>query len=98
MRHGQAQVVLRPLQGGSFTEVALSATVPTSPSPAHLRGAIAGLAFWSGWPVELVLCVGNEAAGWCEVWSDALGTVGERHLELRFRLPPDGDEERRRGR
>ncbi len=98
MRHGQAQVVLSPLQGGSFTKVTLSAMIPTSPPPAHLRSALAGLAFWSGWPVELVLCVGAEADAWCDVWSDALSTVAERHLELRFQLPRHADEERSRAR
>jgi hypothetical protein len=92
MRHGQAQLVLRPLQGGSFTQVRLTATVPTSPPAVLMRRGVAALAFWSGWPVELVLCVGLEAGAWCDVWCDALKDVAEDHLDLRFRLPRRDDE------
>jgi hypothetical protein len=44
------------------------------------------LAFWSGWPVSVVLRVDATRAGWCEFWTDALCAVRACDLEVRFVL------------
>jgi hypothetical protein len=85
MRSGQVSIQLRPFEGGSFTLWSAHGSVPTAIPPAQLRRLLSGLAFWSGWRVRLALSVDAETAGWCECWSEALGAVPARHLEVCFR-------------
>jgi hypothetical protein len=89
MRQGQMRVRLRPIVGGSYTEVRLCGMVPTTVPPRAVQRALSLLRLWSGWPVALALCVEADAAGWCEVWADALADVPADHLEVRFVLPRD---------
>ena len=75
---------LRPLQGGSYTQLSLSGPLPSEPQ--GVRRLLTAFALWSGYPVDVVLFVDAQTAGWCEVWADALASVPERHLEVRFRI------------
>lgn len=79
-------LVLRPLQGGSYTQLSLRGPVPSAPR--ELRRLLTTFAHWNGYPVGVVLFVDAKTAGWCEVWSDALLNVPERLLEVRFRVAP----------
>ena len=77
---------LRATHGGAFTELTLCGPIVSAPPPARaLRRLFSQLAFWSGYPVHVVLSV-DAAAGWLEVWSDALAVVPERHARVEFRL------------
>lgn len=87
MRQGQMQLQLRPVLGGAYTELRLRGTVSTALPAPVVRRLLATLSLSSGWPVALALCVEADAAGWCELWSDALSSIAERHLEIRFVLP-----------
>lgn len=73
---------LRPLDGGSYTQLSLSGPLPSV--PVGLRRLLTWLAHWNGYPVDVVLFVDKQTAGWCEVWTDALASVPDRHLEVRF--------------
>jgi hypothetical protein len=86
---------LRPLDGGSYTQFSLSGPLPSAPQ--RLSQLFATFAFWNGYPVDVVLFVDAQTAGWCEVWADALARVPARHLEVRFRVvaEPVGGAERR---
>ena len=75
---------LRPLHGGSYTQFSLSGPVPSDPQGPWLRRLLTMLARWNGYPVDVVLFVDAQTAGWCEVWADALATVPARHLEVTF--------------
>jgi hypothetical protein len=84
---------LRPLYGGSYTQLSLSGPVPSAPQ--GLRCLLTTFALWNGYPVGVVLSVDAQTAGWCEVWTDALCSVPARHLEVRFEVAtspvvPDG--------
>ena len=85
MHPGQVMIQLRPFEAGSFTLWSARGAVPTAVPPAQLRRLVSGLAFWSGWPVRLALSVDAATVGWCEIWSDSLGHVPDRHLEVQFR-------------
>ena len=74
---------LRPLHGGSFTQFSLLGPVPSAPQ--GLRRLLRMLALWNGYPVDVVLFVDAQTAGWCEVWCDALASVPARHLTVTFR-------------
>ncbi len=84
---------LRPLHGGSYTQLSLRGPVPSAPP--GMGRLITTFAHWSGYPVNVVLSVDMETAGWCEVWTEVLCAVPERHLEVRFQLPPMGRSGRR---
>jgi hypothetical protein len=82
----QVTLELSPREDGSYTQLSLSASLPTALPPRELRRLFAMLAFWSGWPVSVVLRVDATTAGWCEWWTDALCAVRVRDLEVRFVL------------
>lgn len=94
MKNGQMELRLAPEHGGSYTRLRLTGFVPTA-VPRKTAAALArGLAFWSGWPVECVLCVDRETASWCEWWTDLLAVMPEDLLDLRFDIVR-ADEDRR---
>jgi len=84
MKQGQFQIRLRPLCGGAFTRVQLCGCVPTAIPPQLVRRLAKLLSFWSGWPVVLALSVESETGGWCELWTESVKDIPERHLDLRF--------------
>jgi len=85
MRPGQMTIRLAPVQYGAYTRLRLCGTLPTAlPRPVAARFA-QELAFWSGWPVSCVLSADEEAAQWCEWWTDLMAGISAQHLELRVR-------------
>jgi hypothetical protein len=84
-------LMLRPLGGGSYTQLLLLGPVPSSPVPLNLRRLLTMFSDWSGYPVDVVLSVDKQTAGWCEVWTDALCAVPARHLEVTFHRAPSFD-------
>ena len=86
MRSGQVVIRLRPFEAGSFTRWSAHGSVPTANPAAQLQRLLSGLAFWSGSPVRLALPVDALTVGWCESWSEALGHVPARHLEIYYRI------------
>lgn len=87
---------LRPLHGGSFTQLSLSGPLCSAPQKAVLRRMLAAFAHWSGAPIRVVLHVDAQTAGWCELWADALAAVPSCHLEVEFVPPPTPVPEDRR--
>jgi hypothetical protein len=85
-RPNRMTLELRPLHGGSYTQLSLSGPVPSAPR--ELRRLLTSFALWNGYPVDVVLSVDAETASWCEVWADALSTVPARHLEVCFEVKP----------
>ena len=85
MKQGQFRACLRPVCGGTFTEVRLCGFVPTAIPARVLRRLAAALTLWSGWPVVVALSVAPDTAAWCESWVAALQDIPERHLDVRFR-------------
>ena len=83
---------LRPLLGGSYTQLSLRGPVPSAPP--DLRRLVTTLANWNGYPVDVALFVEPETANWCEVWADALSHVPGRHLEVCFKVMPTPPEPR----
>lgn len=79
-------IQLEAFEEGSFTRWSACGAAPTAVPPAQLRRLLSGLAFWSGSPVRLALCVDARTVGWCEHWSAALERVPARHLELSYRI------------
>lgn len=84
-------LALRPLQGGSYTQLLLLGPVPSAPVPLNLRRLLTMFSHWNGYPVEVVLSVDKQTAGWCEIWTDALSAVPARHLEVSFHIAPAAD-------
>ncbi len=83
MRPGQMTIQLEPVDGSACTRLRLCGTLPTAlPRPGAAR-LVRELAFWSGWPVSCVLFADEEAARWCDCWTDLLADVSTQHLELR---------------
>lgn len=83
---------LRPLEGGAFTQASLRGALCSAPQGMWMRGLLRMLAFWSGWPVHVVLHVDRATAGWSEVWADALTfvSVGDYTVEFRVRRDEGG--------
>jgi hypothetical protein len=48
------------------------------------------LAFWSGQRLDVALDAAGPA-GWCEVSTDALAAIPERHVRVRFDLSREED-------
>jgi hypothetical protein len=84
-------LALRPVHGGSYTQLSLLGRVPSAPVPRNVGWLLKMFSSWSGCPVDVVLCVDKETAGWCEVWTDALCAVPGRHLRLIFHTVPAAD-------
>jgi len=91
---------LRALHGGAYTKLSLDGPMATVPQGAQLRRLFGLLAFWSGAPVDVVLCVSIDTSGWLEIWSDALAAVPARDARIRYLINrdtltggagPDGD-------
>ena len=85
---------LCPLYGSSYTQLTLSGPVPSAPQ--KMRRLLAMFSLWSGYPVDVVLFVDEQSAGWCDLWIDALGSVPAHQLEVRFQGVGSPDEEGRR--
>jgi hypothetical protein len=81
---------LRPLEGGAYTQVSLQGAICSAPHGRSLRGLFRMLAFWTGWPVHVVLRVDRCTAGWCELWTDALTAVSVGDFTVEFQ-PDRGD-------
>jgi hypothetical protein len=79
---------LRALDGGAYTHLRLTGPVATMPQRSQMRRLLRTLSLWHGGPVDVVLCV-DGSAGWLEIWDDALLTVPERHVTLRFLISRD---------
>ena len=75
---------LHALHEGAYTQVLLTGPMATVPRGKELRRLIALLALWHGGPVEVVLCVGSDTAGWLEIWDEALSAVPARQHRVRF--------------
>lgn len=84
----QITLELRPLHGGSYTQLVLSGPVCTDPNPRTLHQFLSMFARWNCCPVDVVLSVDAQTASWSEVWTNVLASIPERHLEIRFQLPP----------
>jgi hypothetical protein len=82
----QMVLELKPLHGGSYTQLSLRGPVCSAPQPSALRRLLKMFWLWNGYPVHVVLSVEGLRAPWLDVWCDALGTVPARHLEVRFEL------------
>jgi hypothetical protein len=80
---------LRALHGGAFTELSLSGPIATLPPTKTVRRLLSMLAYWSGYPVHVVLSV-DGAAGWLELWTDVLVKVPERDVRVEFRIDRGG--------
>ena len=86
MTPDQFVLELSPRDGGSYTRLSLSGSLPTALPVRELRRLLAMLAFWSGWPVSVVLRVDATTANWCEWWTEALCAERARDFEVRFAL------------
>jgi hypothetical protein len=75
---------LGALDGGAYTQLTVTGPMPTAPQRWQLRRLLALLSLWGGAPVEVVLCVGRDTAGWMEIWDEALMGVPARQLRVRF--------------
>jgi len=75
---------LRPLDGGAYTHLSLTGPMASVAQEKQLRRLFGLLSFWHGGPVDVVLCVGTDTAGWLEVWSDALGAMSARDVRVRY--------------
>ena len=75
---------LEPLCEGAYTQLSLTGPMATVPRGKELRRLLALLALWHGGPIEVVLCVGLETAGWLEIWNEALCAVPMRQHHVRF--------------
>ncbi len=85
MRPGQMTIRLEPVHGGVYTRLRLCGTLPTAlPRPIAAR-FLRELAFWSGWPVSCALSADEEAAFWCDWWTDLTADISVQHLELCIR-------------
>lgn len=92
---GEGMVLrLRPGQGGSYTHLPLSGVVGSAPLGPVLRQVVRIFSPWSGWPVHVVLHVDRQRAGWCEVWTGALGAVPARQFTAQVQAPRPGEERR----
>ena len=74
---------LRSLDSGAYTRLSLSGPVPTALPGRLLRQLLPQLAFWTGWPVDVVLSV-EDPAEFSEAWIAELLAVPDRHLCVRF--------------
>jgi len=84
MQNGRIKVWLSPLNGGSYTKLRLTGALPTAVPRKGLVRLVKKMSFMSGYPVEFVLSVDKEKAGWCEWWTERLVVIPERHLKVRF--------------
>jgi hypothetical protein len=77
-------LTLRGLHGGAYTQLALTGPMATVPQGKELRRLFALLSFWHGGPVDVVLCIAMDTAGWLEIWDEALAAVSKRHVRIRI--------------
>jgi hypothetical protein len=84
MKH-RMRLKLIPLNGGAYTQLSLRGPLPTALPPQLMRRLLSAMSFWNGWPVDVVLFVDAQTAGWCEAWTDVLCAVPERHLQVQFK-------------
>lgn len=93
---------LRPWRNGAYTLVSLRGPMATVAQPKEVRSLLKVLSWWSGAPVDVVLCVDGTNSGscWLEVWDDVLRRIRGRHLFRmhclisRDTLAVDGDHDR----
>lgn len=73
---------LRPWRDGAHTLVNLRGTMETVAKSTEMRSLLKVLSWWSGAPVDVVLCVDGTNAGscWIEVWDQVLAHIRGRHL------------------
>lgn len=83
-RAGQFHIRLQSRHRGRFTQWRACGSVPTTLPKQQLQHLMEMITYWSGWPVELVLPVEVDTAGWCELWADALADVPAEYLHLRL--------------
>jgi hypothetical protein len=84
---------LKPLHGGSYTQLSLVGPVCSAPQKTALRRLMRMLSFWNGYPVRVVLFADGRTAYWLEEWCDVLATVPWRDHELEFRVAPSPDDQ-----
>ncbi len=89
MKPGQCALHLRPANSGAYTQWRLYGSLVTTVPLTQLRPLFRTLSFWSGWPVELVLPADAAVANWFTWWSEIIAQIPERHLHVRFALPPE---------
>jgi hypothetical protein len=88
MKAGQCRLYVRPQYSGAYTRWRLSGSLATTVPTTELRPLFRTLSFWSGWPVELVLPADAGMDDWFTWWSETIAQIPERHLHIRFMLPP----------
>jgi len=96
MNQPHLKLHLHPRRGGAFSELRLSGCVTTAMPLRELRRWTRQLSRWSGGPVEFVLPADEGTDAWFQWWTDALRTIPERHLLVRFTVA--APERLRRGR
>ncbi len=84
MQNNRIKVWLSPLNGGSYTQLRLSGSIPIALSVRELRHLMKRMSFFCGYPVECALFVDKETADWCEWWTERLAVIPGRHLKVRF--------------
>lgn len=90
----QMVLELKPLHGGSYTQLSLRGPVCSDPQTRDLRRLLKMFWYWNGYPVRVVLFVTGLKAPWLDMWCDALAAVPGGHHEIEFRVTaaPDAPE------
>ena len=82
MAEPKLKLELRSMHEGRYTHVNLQGTMETVADPKDMRSLLKVLSWWSGAPVDIVLCVDgtNSGACWLELWDAVLLHIRGRHL------------------
>lgn len=79
----QVSIRLRPARD-AHTTLSLSLTLPASLTPASAKRLCELLSDWSQRPICVALPANGAATAWFDDWADALATVPDDRLEIRF--------------
>ena len=79
----QVSIKLRPACD-AHTTLSLSLTLPASLTPSSVERICELLSAWSHKPVCVALPVEGAATAWFDDWADALATVPDDQIEIRF--------------
>src|SRR5262245_30093298 len=92
MAETELTLELRPWLDGKYTYVNLRGTMETVAQPKELRSVLKALSWWSGSPVDVVLCVDGTNSGscWIELWDHLLARIrAPRLYQLRCLISRD---------